>query len=57
MTGFIDISIISPPVVIHGFSHPLIAEILNQTVDERQSRVRGYDTSVRVLVFKTHDLR
>ena len=55
--GPVDAVLVRPAIVVHRLGDPLVAEVLDDGVDQRECRVGGYDAAVGVLAFESHDLR
>ena len=53
----VDVGVVGPAVVVHHLGHPLVAKVLEQHVDERESRVARHDAAIAALGLESHDLR
>jgi hypothetical protein len=54
--GLVDAVLIRPAIVVHRLGDPLVAEVLDDGVDQRECRIGGDDAAVGVLAFESHDL-
>ena len=55
--GLLDVGLVGPAVVVHQLGHPLVGEVLDQSVDECERAVRRREVTARVLGFESVDLR
>ncbi|NKB41447.1 MAG: hypothetical protein GKR86_10460 [Ilumatobacter sp.] len=45
--GLLDVGVARPPVVVHHLGDPLVGEVLEEEVDERDGRIRGNQAARR----------